>query len=148
VKVNIQDAAYKTVHDYPGGSESLAPRLGMSPAVLRNKVNTNNTTHHLTLAEAERMVDLTSNESILRAWAESRGAVLVAMPHASISDQAVMELMARAWESHGDVGAEISKALADGRIDRKELARVKDRIFCHARVLFELFGRLESISED
>ncbi|WP_341772648.1 phage regulatory CII family protein, partial [Burkholderia pseudomallei] len=48
--MNIIDAAYAVVHDYPGGSESLAPRLGMSAAVLRNKVNPNNATHHLGLA--------------------------------------------------------------------------------------------------
>ncbi len=32
-----QDAFHATCHAYPGGCESLAPRLGMTPAVLRNK---------------------------------------------------------------------------------------------------------------
>ena len=27
--MNITDAAYATVHDYPGGSVSLSPRLGI-----------------------------------------------------------------------------------------------------------------------
>jgi hypothetical protein len=53
--MNITDAAHKTVKDYPGGSEALAVRIGMSAAVLRNKVNPNNTTHHLTLAEASEI---------------------------------------------------------------------------------------------
>ena len=48
--MNVVDAAYLAVHTYPGGSESLGPRIGMSPAVLRNKVNPNCSTHHLSLA--------------------------------------------------------------------------------------------------
>lgn len=39
--MNVTDAAYVTVHQYPGGSEALTPRLGMSAAVLRGKVNPN-----------------------------------------------------------------------------------------------------------
>ena len=36
--MNVKDATHATVHDYPGGAESLAPRMGIkSPQVLRNK---------------------------------------------------------------------------------------------------------------
>ena len=147
--MNVQDAAYSTVHDYNGGSESLAPRLGMSAAVLRNKVNTNTTTHHLTLAEAVRMVDLTEDDRILRAWANHRGAVLISLPRNEIvSDQAVMEHMAATWKTHGEVGTQISKALEDGHMDRYELRRVRDTIFNHASALFDLYARLEAITED
>lgn len=41
--------------------------MDISAAVLRNKVNPNNQTHHLTLAEAVRIVDLTDDEQILQA---------------------------------------------------------------------------------
>lgn len=34
--MNLADAAYNTVHDYPGGASSLAPRLGMSSHMLSN----------------------------------------------------------------------------------------------------------------
>ena len=147
--MNVQDAAYSTVHDYKGGSESLAPRLGMSAAVLRNKVNTNTATHHLTLAEAVRMVDLTGDDRILHAWAKHRNGVLVTLPHSEIvSDQAVMEHMAATWKTHGDVGTQISKALEDGRMDRRELRMVSDAIFEHARALFDLHARLAAITED
>lgn len=147
--MNIQDAAYSTVHDYKGGSESLAPRLGMSAAVLRNKVNTNTTTHHLTLAEAVRMVDMTEDARILHAWAKHRGAVLVSLPHNElVSDQAIMEHMAATWKTHGEVGTQISKALEDGRVDRRELRLVSDAIFDHARALFDLHARLAAITED
>lgn len=67
--MNIIDAAHKTVHAYPGGSESLAPRIAMSAAVLRNKVNPNNSTHHLTLVEASEVMGVTGDYRILHALA-------------------------------------------------------------------------------
>ncbi len=46
LELNILDAAHKVIHGYPGGCESLAPRLGMAPQVLRNKANPNTESHH------------------------------------------------------------------------------------------------------
>ena len=55
--MNIIDAAYHTVHDYPGGATALALRLGIkSPAVLNSKVNPNTDTHHITLVEAIKIM--------------------------------------------------------------------------------------------
>ena len=68
--MNIHDAAHATVHDYPGGAASLAPRLGMVQAVLNSKVNPNTHTHHLTLAEAMRIMTMTGDHRILRAQCE------------------------------------------------------------------------------
>lgn len=36
---SVLDAVYRTVRAYPGGAESLAPRLGTTANVLRNKVS-------------------------------------------------------------------------------------------------------------
>lgn len=33
-----QDAIHHVVHDFPGGAEALAPRIGRGAQVLRNKV--------------------------------------------------------------------------------------------------------------
>lgn len=146
--MNITDAAYATVHDYPGGSESLAPRMGSSAAVLRNKVNPNNETHHLSLAEAVKAVDITNDDRILEAWAESRGYALVKMPQIfECCDSAIVEMMGKAWETHGDVGREITKTLEDGRVEFNEVARVESRIFAHAQVLFNLAARLRGMAE-
>lgn len=54
--MNVHDAAHATVHDYPGGAASLAPRLGMQQAVLNSKVNPNTDTHHLSLTDAMRVM--------------------------------------------------------------------------------------------
>lgn len=74
--MNVIDAAYLTVHAYPGGSESLGPRIGMSPAVLRNKVNPNCATHHLNLAEADLIMAVTGDYRILHALSGNHGFVL------------------------------------------------------------------------
>lgn len=54
--MNVTDAAYDTVHQHPGGSEALAPRLGISAAVLRGKVNPNSDRNLLSLQEADALM--------------------------------------------------------------------------------------------
>jgi len=71
------DAAYHTAHQYKGGVHALALSMGVSGNVLQNKVNPNNTTHHLTLAEAVAMMDMADNDAILMAIAAHRGYDLV-----------------------------------------------------------------------
>ena len=146
--MHITDAAYAVAHDYPGGTESLAPRLGMSGAVLRNKVNPNNTTHHLSLAEAVRMSQITGDPRIAEAIANELGFALVKTPSMEeCNDAAIVELMGAAWATHGDVGTEICKTLEDGRVELAEVDRVEQRIYTHAQVLFNISARLRGMAE-
>lgn len=123
--MNTKDAAYHTVHDYAGGSESLGPRVGISAAVLRNKVNPNNETHHLTLAEAQRIVDITDDERILRAWAHARGLLLIKAPEGSDCDMSVLEAVVETGVAHGQWMQTIHSALADGKVDTNEVQAIK-----------------------
>lgn len=125
--MNTKDAAYHTVHDYQGGSESLGPRVGISPAVLRNKVNPNNDTHHLTFAEAQRLVGVTGDHRMLQAWARAEGFLLVRAPEGcrGASDMDVLEKMAAFMVASGSLGKEIHVALADGGIDENEIKRIE-----------------------
>ena len=126
--MNVDDAAHAVVHDYPGGSESLAPRIAMSAAVLRNKVNPNNSTHHLTLREAVRISELTGDLRILQAFAQQCGQLLLAAPCADdehASDMAVLELVAAVGGSQGDMFGAIHRALADGQLTSTELAGIR-----------------------
>lgn len=147
--MNTADAAYHTVHDYPGGSESLGPRVGISPAVLRNKVNPNNDTHHLTYSEAQRLVDMTNDDRMLRAWANARGYLLVKAPDAcSIeSDMSVLEQMAGLMVANGAFGQEVYNALADGGVDRAELARIEQAGRGVMTAVAEVKQRLKGMAE-
>ncbi len=126
--MNSIDAAHATVHDYPGGSESLGPRVGISPAVLRNKVNPNNETHHLTFAEARRITALTGDHRMLKAWAHEEGFLLVKVPNgaADSSDMAVLEQVVGLGVANGQYMQAIHSALADGRVDHKEIERIRE----------------------
>lgn len=126
--MNTKDAAYHTVHDYQGGSESLGPRVGISPAVLRNKVNPNNDTHHLTFAEAQRIVGVTGDRRMLQAWAHEEGYLLVKAPSGcrGASDMDILEKMAAFMVASGTLGKEIHVSLADGGVDAKEMERIEE----------------------
>lgn len=127
--MNVDDAAHAVVHDYPGGSGSLSPRVGIGAAVLRNKVNPKTATHHLHLKEAVRITALTGDMRILQAFAQECGHIVLAAPgdddrHAS--DMAVLELVAAVGGSQGDLFGSIHRALADGELTPAELAAIHD----------------------
>lgn len=120
--MNIIDAAHKTVRDYPGGSESLAPRIGMSAAVLRNKVNPNNTTHHLTLAEADDIMAVSADFRILHALAGQHGFVLHRLD--SPDSGSLVEALLMAAAGQGDLARIVAEAIADGRITPNEASSI------------------------
>ncbi|WP_321943010.1 phage regulatory CII family protein [Paraburkholderia tropica] len=147
--MNILDTAHAVAHNYPGGCESLAPRIGMSAAVLRSKVNPNTSTHKLTLQDAVQITTVTNSDAILEAWAQERGYALVRMPDPEhCSDSAVLELMAKTWETNGEIGKEVNRTFEDGVVESHEVTRVKDRIWEHIRTLFGLHSRIEGMVED
>jgi hypothetical protein len=76
--MNILDAAYHTVHDYPGGASALAPRLGKSHATLSHEVRPPaNSQAKLGLRDAQRIMALTGDYRILQAQAAELGFFLV-----------------------------------------------------------------------
>jgi hypothetical protein len=56
-QMNPLDALYTAARAYPGGIEALAHRMGVSVAVLRNKLAPHVNTHHVTLAEASLIIE-------------------------------------------------------------------------------------------
>jgi hypothetical protein len=121
--VNVIDAAHKTVHSYPGGSESLGPRVGISPAVLRSKVNPNTTTHRLALEEADEIMGVTSNFTILQALAAKHGFGLVQLDEAPAATSVVSGILALST-THGELSRVIHDAIADGVITEREMREI------------------------
>lgn len=120
--MNIIDAANATVHNYLGGSESLGPRIGLTAAILRSKVNPRNGTQQLTISEADRIMELTGDFRMLKALAHRHGFILVESPDqdASDVDMAMLEQTAGLGVASGDTRPKVIGALADNRIDEKE----------------------------
>lgn len=146
--MNPLDAFYHTVHDYPGGVESLAPRMGMSSAVLRNKANVNCTTNKPMLEDAMKAMDLTCDLRILHSLCHRYGGVFVHVGgDAPSGDLAVLELVTHVWRSQGDVGRAVDDTLADGRVDMKELERVEAAAFELHRHVQQMIQRMREMAE-
>ncbi|ANN78923.1 hypothetical protein CAL26_09180 [Bordetella genomosp. 9] len=147
--MNILDAAYATVHDYPGGSESLGPRVNVSAAVLRNKVNPNNDTHHLTVAEAQRIVGVTGDMRMIEAWAREHGRVVVKVPGADecVSDMDVLTEVVSMNVQVGHYMQAIHAALADGKVDKAEIATIREKAMETQAEVARLVACLEGMAE-
>src|SRR5690349_5643984 len=146
--MNVLDAAYAVAHDYDGGCESLAPRVSMSSALLRNKVNPRSTTNHLTLMEAVRMSVVTGDSRIVEAFARELGMVCIQAPAANnCADSDVIEMMGKAMQTLGDIGAQINETFEDGIVERHEVKKVRDRAWPHVQTIFALVSRIEGMAE-
>lgn len=126
--MDVLDAAYKTGQDHPGGVAALAERMGINAGTLQHKLNTNNSTHHLTLREAVQMQVAAGDVSILRAMAQQLGYVVVrAMP-----DQAGGNPVEAFMHFQSSV-AEVTRAAADvlrpgGRPSRNGVRRLEREV--------------------
>lgn len=132
--MNHLDAFHQTVHAAPGGCESLAPRMGMSAAILRNKACPTNSTNKPTLDDADRLMALTGDYAILHALAQNHGFTCTKIEEQAPSDMSVFEAMTGILAKFGEYSQGVHEAFADGRVDQHELKVVDD-------LMFELFQR-------
>lgn len=148
--MNISDAAYHTVHDYPGASNALAPRLGIkSPAVLNSKVNPNTETHHLTLIEASKLMELTNDYRILQSLNAHHGKVAINLPCIpECRDTALTDLVLSLGMGGGDVYSLFKEMMADGRITRGEAMDMSKVIHQLHIVLAELGAQINKCVDE
>jgi len=146
--MHVSDAAYATVHDYPGGSASLGPRVGINPVVLSSKVNPNTSTHHLMLVEALRLMALTGDHRILRAICDELG-YLPPIPRldCAVPDVALLETYTRLMAELGDFSREFHTAMADGRLTLREIERMDAEMMDVFAAGEELLNRARQIVE-
>ncbi len=146
--MNIQDAAYNTAHDFPGGVSALAVRMGISANVLQNKVNPSQEYHKLTLNEAVKMQAITGDRRILHAMADSLGCVCIQLPsHDQAGDMELLDSFMSVVSELGDLSAEFQQSWADGKITPKEFERIKSEAYDVQARLAELLTRVERLAE-
>jgi hypothetical protein len=122
--MSLRDAAFNVVHDYPGGSVSLAPRLGKSHASLSHELTATGTAK-LGLLDAEKITILTGDLRILQAFATHCGQMLVPLPDATVlMDDDCMLRLADTARAFGELCKEVGGDLADGKINDNELKRI------------------------
>ena len=117
--MNLQDAAHRIGHEYPGGAGALADRMGINRAVFNSKINPNTATHHLTMVECFRMQQLAGRNDVLFAMAEGLGFVCLPMPSETHAD--IHKEIGRVCQEFGQYVAEVTAAIEDGRITGNEL---------------------------
>jgi hypothetical protein len=120
--MNIQDAAHRIGHEYPGGAGVLAQRMGINAAVFNSKLNPNTATHHLTLVEALRMQQLGERFDILHAMAEELGHVAIPMAP-SIADTDVSHALATTCAEFGDFLRRVDATMRDGLVKAHEIKK-------------------------
>ena len=145
--MNHLDAFHATVHAAPGGCESLAPRMGISAAILRNKANPNSATNKPTLDDADRLMGITGDYSILHALAQNHGYVCTRIDEQPACDLAVLESVTDIWQHLGTFGAEVHKAMADGRIEPHEVKAIEAAAFTMFRPVMQLVARVNGMAE-
>lgn len=119
IGLDVLDAAYHTAHDFPGGVPALAQRMAVSHNTLTHKVGLNNFTHHLTLREAQTMMDVTGDVRVLHALAAPLGFVCVNL-RADGAATTLEQVMNMAKE-FGEVLVSVNVAVADGRVTHNEM---------------------------
>jgi hypothetical protein len=122
--MDLRDVAANVVHDYPGGSPSLAPRIGKNATTLAHEVHGTGAAK-LGLLDAEKITLRTGDLRILEAFALNCGQMLIPLPQSS--DQPVDDCMARlatTAREFGDLCTEVAADLVDGSISDNELARI------------------------
>ncbi|HRY16578.1 MAG TPA: phage regulatory CII family protein [Candidatus Competibacteraceae bacterium] len=106
----VNEAAYRTVHDYPGGGIKLANRMGLQPRVLLNKVNPDQRHNKLSLEESVTLQRITGDARILHEIARLLGYIVIKIENpSSPSDTELLTLYCRWNAETGD----IHRAIAD-----------------------------------
>lgn len=147
--MTYQQQAYRIAHDPKhGGCEGIAPRLGLSPAVLRNKVNIHNDNNHLRLDEAFALMSVTGDEGIIKAMATQLGGVFVKLPTwAGENETATIETLTDVFmcaiAKQGAACADFHARKADGDLcknDRKAIVEKANDAIAELQKFIQLLG--------
>lgn len=134
--MDLDDAIYNMVHDYPGGVPALATRLTsidattgkpkpMNANTLQQKASTNNPIAHFSPKELLKAMGQTGDRGPLIAMAAALGHLLLPMPAAQGMDGDLACKLASACKEFGELVTEISGDLADGKVTQNEQRRIE-----------------------
>ena len=123
---DVNDAAYRIAHQFPGGVPALAQRMGMSRNTLAHKVSLTTDTHKLALGEAVHMQEVANRFDILYAMAESLNHVCLPAPQ--MSEGEINTVLASVGAEVGDVFREVQRVLGEGRVTPNERRKVAAQV--------------------
>lgn len=125
--MNVLDALYHTVHDFDGGAEALAVRLGKRGTSLCHEVRPPvGGTAKAGLLDAVKIMEITHDYRTLHAMAARCGFMAVPLPH--LDDDAHADttgFLAEVAKEFSDVMQVVAAGAADGAISDSELAALE-----------------------
>jgi hypothetical protein len=136
--LSLEMACYHAAHDFRGGAEALAAMMGVSGAVLRNRLNPNVANHVLSVRDAAMIAELTGDVRIVEAMCATQNRGHFLMPDAAISEALLFHCSADIAKEFSEIMASASKKLEDKVVTQDEaLALEKDFMeFCASAKTF------------
>lgn len=134
-------AAASLTEDY--NVSKLARLMGKSEKTVAAKLNNDYDTHHLNLFEAIQVTELTNDERILRAWAESRDKVLFDKPGIGLTDDEFSDLLLMSQERAGHLAGIVRRAREDGVITDKEYSDIYSATVNQIETLLQIAAELK-----
>lgn len=148
--MDVFEAAYRVAHDFkPNGAVGLARKLGKNPAVLLNKLNPNQETHHLSLGDAVAISHAADDDRIAQAFAWERGGFFVRWPQRSgASDMELLTLWMTREQRSGQFAAVVERCYADGGISEQDWREIKAAGMAYVAAFLELMHRFEGMRDE
>jgi hypothetical protein len=145
----LTTANYDLVHAFADGKRrgaaALAPRLGMPPGTLSNKVAPDNDAH-LSPEQWIAAMLASGNFAPLRVAAHQCHHAAFALPDmANVSDMELLDACLKAAREFGDLANAVQAAIADGDVTPAEMRRVQKELIESVAANFELVARLRRL---
>ncbi len=130
---------------YLQGVERLAPLMGYRPGTLYNKADANDDSHNQpTLRDVLLVTQITGDMRVLDALDETFDrAAYDCTAHETVSDEALLELLANLGAESGEFHRELAAGLKERRFTQQQLARIRAEAFDMVGALMTLVHRLE-----
>lgn len=137
--MNVKDAIYQAVHDYPGGAEALAPRMGLRPNTLRHMADPKSVSHGWSPRRFDLLLAHAGTAPLAALCGEHGGIFVPLGAFAEAPTDKLLKQMHTLAKEFGDVPRVIEQALKrDGQISDNELKRIE-------RELAEMVGAGASV---
>ena len=119
----VSIARYQLVHEYPGGSEAMAPYLTLHPGTLRNKAHPEND-DDLTVDQAIEAMQLAQDFRLLDAMARKCDRVCIEVEKfGATGDVGVLEQFLQVEMAMGEFAADVHEAVQKGELDEAEIRK-------------------------
>lgn len=123
--MDVNMAAFRLVHDFPGGAQVLASVVGKSSTSLSHEVNPNYPGAKLGLADAVRLSEWTGDRQVLNAFAGRMSCMVVPLVASVPGAEGVAAYTAALASEFGELMAACAAGLADGTVTDNERTRIE-----------------------